>query len=333
MLKNLISMNWADELGTELLQSSDEGKDTRDYGDRVKSIKRLSEDNPARESEVVKLTDELAALPTRPDYPYIEPSELSKIKAHSPQGAGSLKGSVLNGDKLYDRIYGAWLGRCCGCLLGQVVESWHRDKIVNFLKDTGNYPINRYMSSDISEQLRSKYSIVDKDGPYGDDVKSWINNVCCMPIDDDMNYTIMGLKILERCGKNFTSDDVAATWLLSVPILSTCTAERVAYRNIVNFIFPPYSGSFRNPFREWIGAQIRADFFGYVNPGNPELAAEMAWRDAVVTHIKNGVYGEMFVAAMISAAAVSSDVHDIIRTGLAQVPEKSRAHQLNKIDL
>jgi hypothetical protein len=95
----------------------------------------------------------------------------------------------------------------------------------------------------------------------------------------------------------------------------------------VDGIAPPQSAAFRNVYREWIGAQIRADFFGYVKPGDPERAADFAWRDASISHIKNGIYGEMWVAAMLAAGYVLDDVEAVIRAGLAEIPQTSRLTQ------
>ena len=145
-----------------------------------------------------------------------------------------------------------------------------------------------------------------------------------MPRDDDMDYTVLGLHVLESYGLDFTSYNVADTWLNRLPYHLVYTAERAAYRNLVNNLWPPESATHHNPWREWIGAQIRADSWGYAAPGWPEKAAELAFRDAAVSHVKNGIYGEMFVAAMLAASFVTSDVEQVIKTGLSEIPRDCR---------
>jgi ADP-ribosylglycohydrolase len=145
--------------------------------------------------------------------------------------------------------------------------------------------------------------------------------------DDDMDYPILGLHVLEQHGGDFTSMDVGRAWLNLLPYECVYTAERVAYRNLVNELAPPETASFRNPYREWIGAQIRADIWGWAAPGRPELAAEFAWRDAAVSHTKNGIYGEMFFAALLAAAFVESDLHRLIEIGLSEIPANCRLRE------
>ena len=95
------------------------------------------------------------------------------------------------------------------------------------------------------------------------------------PRDDDTDYTILGLHMLETYGPGLTTDEIAREWLDRLPFTQIYTAERVAYRNLVNGVSPPAAAVYRNPYREWIGAQIRADIYGYVHPGRPRLAAEI----------------------------------------------------------
>ena len=320
---NRMSPTLADTILVELEQSADEGRLVQPFAEEAKLLFEMNKNGYCADGEAKELFSKIKNAPVREDYPYVEPSQLDDIKSERPKDRNAAAGDV-DIKTHYDKVFGAWLGRCCGCLLGKPVEGWYRDRLTGMLKDTGNYPINKYLASDVGAQIREKYSILDERPNSLFNPVTWINNVSCMPEDDDTNYTVLYLKTVDTFGKDFTSDDVGTSWLFNLPALHAMTAERLAYRNLVNNIPPPLSGSYNNAFREWVGAQIRADFFGYLAPGNPEKAAEYAWRDGRVSHTKNGIYGEMFCAAMLARAAVSSDIQDIIRHGLGEIPAKSR---------
>ena len=246
------------------------------------------------------------------------PRSLKKIKSLK-----SGRGAILPYDKkgLKDKIHGAWLGRICGCLLGKTVEGIRTDELIPFLKASENYPIYRYINKgDLQRMDVDKFKFSFAGRPFGDEVDG-------MPVDDDTNYVVLAQEIIQNCGKDFTSFDVAQAWLKYQGKDAYCTAERVAYCNFVKGFAPPQSAIYQNPYREWIGAQIRGDYFGYINPGNPELAAEMAFRDASISHVKNGIYGEMFVAAMLAVAATTNDIEQIILGGLAEIPYTSRLYE------
>lgn len=82
-----------------------------------------------------------------------------------------------------------------------------------------------------------------------------------------------------------------------------------------------------NPGQELCGAMIRADAYGYACPGDPELAARLAFRDASFTHRKTGVYSAMFVAAAIAAAFTAENWKEIVVTALQYVPQRSRFYE------
>jgi ADP-ribosylglycohydrolase len=200
------------------------------------------------------------------------------------------------------------------------VEGIRTNELIPFLKETGNYPMHRYIyRSDLTDEIIGKYK-------FGFSGRCYADKIDGMPVDDDTNYVVLAQRIIEKYGRDFTPYDVSKAWLRYQSKDAYCTAERVAFCNFVKGYTPPESAVYQNPFREWIGAQIRGDYFGYINPGNPELAAEMAWRDASISHVKNGIYGEMFASAMIAAAAVTSDVEKIILCGLGEIPHTSRLY-------
>ncbi|MGI8415061.1 MAG: ADP-ribosylglycohydrolase family protein [Nakamurella sp.] len=251
-----------------------------------------------------------------------EPSSWQEISAQLTNTADTAAASTsfLPTEEFADKVHGGWLGRAVGCVLGKPVEKVPRAGIEAILRSTGRWPLDRYFTAvGLDPAVSARWPWNRASGST-----SLEENIDGTPEDDDINFTLMALRLLEAHGDGFTSDDVAQGWLLDLPAGRSFTAERVAYRNLLEGISPPQTASVRNPFREWIGAQIRTDLYGWVNPGNPQAAAEWAWRDAAVSHTRNGLYGAMFVAAMASTAVVCSSVSEVLDAGASVVPGGSR---------
>ncbi|MFE4049796.1 ADP-ribosylglycohydrolase family protein [Streptomyces sp. YIM B13518] len=215
----------------------------------------------------------------------------------------------------------AWLGRAVGCLLGKPVEKLPLTGIRHLAQATGNWPLTTYFTArGVPGDLLARYPWNRRSA-----ATSLAENIDGMPEDDDLDHPLLALLVLQRHGRAFTSTDVARVWLDELPAGRAFTAERVAYRNLLSGLEPPLTARHHNPFREWIGALIRADVHGWTNPGDPAAAAEQAHRDATLTHTANGVYAAMFTAAVIATAATGDhDVHACLRTGLTVVPPRSR---------
>jgi ADP-ribosylglycohydrolase len=260
--------------------------------------------------------DELAELPSK--LADAEPTELGRIKAHCPHWPAR---SVPAPAPAPARLEAAWLGRAVGCLLGKPVEKLPLDGIRQLARATGNWPLRTWFTArGVPDDLLRAHPWNRRSAPT-----SLAENIDGMPEDDDLNYPLLNLLLLRRYGRDFTTTDVARLWLDELPAGRTFTAERIAYRNLLTGIEPPHTAHHRNPFREWIGALIRADVHGWTNPGDPAAAAEAAHRDATLTHTANGVYAAMFTAATIAEAATGhADIHACLRTGLTVVPPASR---------
>ncbi|MBW6466913.1 MAG: ADP-ribosylglycohydrolase family protein [Brevefilum sp.] len=306
------------DLKVEAEQLQDEGAYLPDdFAHQMQSLLTFTgPENQTFRSKVQNLLEQSAYLPTKSRFPYHEPSDLAAIQAARPSSKTLENGIELTDKEFYNRVYGAWLGRCSGCLLGIPIEGLFIQDFWPYLKHINQYPLNRYLDSSIPDELKAKYTFVTDRG-YIDEIDHMVEN-------DDTNYTVISLAVMEKYGWDFQPEDVAAFWLNNLPAYHTFTAERVAYRNFLLLNHPPDSATYCNPYREWIGAQIRGDFWGYVSPGNPAKAAELAWRDACISHVKNGIYGEMWVAAMCSAAAVLDTPRQVLEAGVGQIPENCR---------
>lgn len=309
---------YVEKLDVEYTQLMQEGRDVAAYKQLFEQISHMPRgEYKARMADV--LFDLSASLPMAADYPYVEPSDLEGIRVTWAKDAPEDQTTAI--PALREHIAGAWYGRICGCLLGKTIEGIRTHELLPLLRASGNYPMTRYIRrTDVTEDILRTTNFPLRGRCYADELT-------CMPADDDTNYVVLNQELIEKYGRDFTPMDVGRMWLSKQSIYSYFTAERVAFRNIVRGYAPPASALNKNPFREWIGAQIRADYFAYINPGRPAAAAEMAWRDASISHVKNGIYGEMWAAALIALAAVCKNVQEAIYASLKFIPQQSRLHE------
>ena len=270
----------------------------------------------ATDDELRGHLEALAGAARSPDWAYEEPSALEAIEAEQPPEPARAR-LGLDERGLQDRILGAWLGRCAGCTLGKPVENWPRADIQRYLQDVGAYPIEDYLPPPVP--LPEGLPAFNEAWP-----ESTRGRVSGVPRDDDVDYTILGLHVLEVHGLDFATEDVAGQWLSLLPFQKVYTAERAAYRNLILGLRPPDTATHVNPYREWIGAQIRADAFAYACPGSPVSAARLAFKDARLSHTANGIYGEMWAAALVAACFAETSMPAALDSAIAVVPARSR---------
>jgi len=214
--------------------------------------------------------------------------------------------------ELETRTVNAWLGRAAGNLLGKPVEKIPREGIREILTSSGQWPLTQYITAiGVPDEVQERWPWNRRSKETS--LREAING---MPEDDDINFAILALLMLERYGRDLTTEDVAQSWLNDLPAGRVFTAERVAYRNLLEGVEPARAAVVGNPFREWIGAQIRTDVYGWAHPGDRTAAARLALVDARLSHTGTGVDGALWVAAMSAAALVLDSPVDAAVAGL-----------------
>lgn len=327
-----VRLTWVqpeDLLGHELRQAAEDGRDPGPVraawlaaGGRPAPARAGASPSPAApdlRALAARLLDGLAELPV--PTAAAEPTDWPAIRAAWPAPPPRTPRAAAPDPGLRRRLEAAWVGRAVGCVLGKPVEKLPLDGIRALARAAGNWPLDDWFTArGVPAGLLAAYPWNRRSAPT-----SLAENIDGAPEDDDLDHPLLGLLLLQRHGKGFTTADLARLWLDELPAGRTFTAERIAYRNLLQGLEPPHTATRHNPFREWIGALIRADVHGWTNPGDPAAAAEQAWRDATLTHTANGVYAALFAAAAIAEAAGGrADVHGALRAGLAVVPPGSR---------
>lgn len=312
-------------LNEEIVQLWEEGVDID-----VNAYKAKASLCAGDKTEEEKLYYEMHDMPMRADYPYKEPSDYESIMKQVPESMGLVENP--SNSEMDDRIYGAWLGRFIGSALGGPVEMWTPENIRIWCEKAGAWPLDNYLPANSPASQENGLKL--------NNVITTRENIREIPSDDDLRYTVLNLQVLRLYNITWDTWDLGSIWLWSMPFRMLCTAERTAYLNFAslddNYMggkpanhkeIVQKSAAYMNPYREWIGAQIRADVWGYAFAGDPRSAAKIAYKDAALTHVKNGIYGEMYIAAMIAASFGEKDVEKLVDRAIAEIPQQTRLYE------
>ncbi len=269
---------------------------------------------PALRAVAAGVTDAATALPRPAALLEREPDTWAAMALAPPRTPVA--------DGLDDRLRGAWLGRAIGCLVGKPVEKIPREGIRAIAESTGRWPVRGYFTeAGLDADVAARWPWNRRSRPTSLD-----GVIDGMPEDDDLNFAILALVAQERAdgASGVTTEQIAQLWLDQLPAGRVFTAERIAYRNLLAGDEPADAAERGNPFVDWIGALIRADAYGWANPGDPGAAAALAVADARLTHRRAGVHGAAFMAAAAAVAVAGAGVEAAIDAGLASVPSRSR---------
>jgi ADP-ribosylglycohydrolase len=227
-------------------------------------------------------------LSLRPSWPYVEPTTESEIQALLARPQGLAPYNAAD----YERdVLNSWLGMTAGAALGLPIENWSAERIA-----AEHGEIHSYLT----------------DPPP--------------TLNDDSSFQVISLHALEEHGPQLDSWQLGLEWVAHMT--TGMTAEGVALGNLKRGLRPPQTASEDNPFAEWVGAAMRGEIWGLLAPGRPDVACRYALRDALISHQLNGVYGELFVAALLSLAFVQRDSDELIHSALLFVPPSSRLAEL-----
>ena len=313
-------------LQRELAQKADQGFEVEMLVARLAA----TGDRPA---ELLGFAEELAAAPRRRDWEFVEPDDLPGILCECDPARPPGRIGKITPSEAEERVRAAFLARLCGCMLGKPVEG-----CADLLRlreaglHVGEWPLANYVTQAFLDALGSRHP------SWKETVRE---HICAVAPDDDINYTLLAMLVMEEHGLDFTRDDLRRAWLHHLPSGWTWGPERVFLTRAAGATLASDDetadvGDQR--MRDWMttlcpdaelcGAAIRADAYGYACPGDPARAAALAWRDAGMTHRGTGIYGAMFIAAAIAAAPVSRSPLEVFATALRFVPRRSRFYSI-----
>ncbi|MEU6738880.1 ADP-ribosylglycohydrolase family protein [Streptosporangium sandarakinum] len=145
---------------------------------------------------------------------------------------------------------------------------------------------------------------------------------------DDTEYTLFAASLLCRYGATMTPADVAREYREQIipgidgPMRGAGFSELGAIQALRRGLAPPLSGLW-HPHGWSDGLAMRAAPYGIFAAGRPAEAARLVAVDGVVSNSGEGVYGGQAVAAAVAVAMTGAAPGEVVRAGIAAVPEDS----------
>jgi hypothetical protein len=198
---------------------------------------------------------------------------------------------IISPDVLKDKIAGGWAGKMIGVTYGAPTEF-------------------RAMCKTFEDSI--KWTTKDiKGSVWQDDIYVQLTFLMTM---DQYGMDAPTKKFQELFAK-------AGYWLWH--------ANMQARKNYFDSIFPPQSGSpAYSMHADDIDFQIESDYLGFMCPGMPQTATNMADKIGHIMNYGDGVYGGIFVAALYCEAFFETDIPKIIDKAMLSIPEKSAYHAI-----
>ncbi len=160
------------------------------------------------------------------------------------------------------------------------------------------------------------------------DLSFYAQDLCGEPTpNDDLDLQLMWLLSVEEKGLYHINERVLSEYWLE-HLTAPWAEYGVGSCNQRAGLPPPLSGYCNNDTWKYSnGAWIRSEIWACLFPGSPDQAAEYAWFDACQDHCGDGIYAEMFTAALESVAFIEKDIRKIIQLALARIPAESKVAQ------
>lgn len=145
--------------------------------------------------------------------------------------------------------------------------------------------------------------------------------------NDDLDLQLVWLVLAEYYGLDrLTSRHFGEYWINA--LIGPWGEYSNCRWNCLDGFYPPLSGACGN--RELgisNGAWIRSEIWACLFAGRPDDAIRYAWMDASCDHAGDGIYAEMFTAALEAAAFYCSDLRELLKIGLAKIPQEGRLRE------